>query len=816
MSESLGATRSRTTAFGAALRSMRLAAGLSQGALAERAGLSEKAVGALERGDRTTPRPATIVLLADAVGASPAERDQLLTAARAEKQPTDTGGASPAPRGLLVPPTPLLGRQQDIAAVSQLVSPSGGAARLLTLIGPGGVGKTRLACAAATGLAADFPEGIAFVDLAPVRDARLVPATIARALDVRESGGLSARELLLAYLSERRVLLVLDNFEHLLEAAPIIADLVSRCPCLAALVTSRAALRVRGERRFLVAPLATPSAEADPAGQDIGASPAVQLFVERARAVASDFALDGTNASAVAAICRRLDGLPLAIELAAAQAGLLGPEALLGRLEHCLPLLTRGAVDLPERQQTLHTTLAWSHDLLAPAAQVVFRRLAVFVGGWTLRAAEAVCADDALLAEHVLDQLQQLVESSLIRCPEESGDEPRFAMLETMREYAEELLVSSGEAERIRASHATFYSRLAEPPHAEQVAWPWVWAQTPEQMHQVFELLEPELANFHAALQWWATHARVAEGLRLAVAVNSLWSRLGQYAAGRHWLELMLDVADRTAAPNSFRAERAVALTEAGTLAGYQRDYQQARTFHHRSAELWRELNHVPNLAIALANLGLAEWLSGDAGQATVLLEEALERSRAANLPHTVAICLRDLGLIARAGGQLARAEALFREAAAQRLPPGWYRGYSLARSISCLGRIAYLQADVPRAAALLREALQIIRQARVTGQALADCLDWQAALETSQGELGRAARLFGAADNQWQQSGAKRYAPDEPAYAHDLAALRAAVDEETFASEWAAGSAMQLREAIAYAMREDPTADAGRSTAPA
>ncbi|MBV9603164.1 MAG: helix-turn-helix domain-containing protein, partial [Chloroflexi bacterium] len=294
MSESLGATRSGTTAFGAALRSMRLAAGLSQGALAERAGLSEKAVGALERGDRTTPRPATVVLLADALGASPAERERLLAAAHADAQPTDgdavahaeqrpterelptdTGAASLARRGLLVPPTPLLGRQQDVAAVGQLLSPSGGAGRLVTLIGPGGVGKTRLALAVALELLEAFADDVWFVDLSPLRDYRLVAASVARALDVRESGGRSAHELLVDALRERQVLLVLDNFEHVLEAAPFVADLLSKCPRLTVLVTSRTPLRLRAERRFMVEPLSVPRADAPQTLETITNSPAV-------------------------------------------------------------------------------------------------------------------------------------------------------------------------------------------------------------------------------------------------------------------------------------------------------------------------------------------------------------------------------------------------------------------------------------------------------------------------------------------------------------------------------------------------------------
>ena len=800
------------TAFGQQLRQLRLRAGLSQEALAERAGLAPKAIAALESGARHSPYPRTLGLLAEALGLSAAERAALVDVAG---RPGHSGSQPPTPSPdqsavrsprLPVPPTPLIGRADDVAQVRSLLDPSRSTERLLTLVGPGGVGKTRLAIAVAAALAGDYADRVVFVDLAPLRDHRLVPATIARTLGLRESGGRSARDLLLEHLRERQVLLVLDNCEHLLGAAPLLAELLAACPRLVLLVTSRTALRLRPERRWTVAPLATPTPEVEATVAALAATPAVRLFVERAQSVAPAFVLEPANAAAVSAICRRLDGLPLAIELAAARAGVLQPAALLRRLERPLPLLTGGSIDLPERQQTLRQTLAWSYDLLGPGEQVLFRRLAVFAGGWTLEAAEAICGGAELPAEEVVDRLQVLLDNSLVHPTLGADDEPRFRMLETVREYAMEELVRRGEVERIRTAHAEFFSRLAQPgdlADAAPASWTWTWAHSPERLHLAFERLEPEFDNLHAALDWWASTARVAEGLRLAVAVNNVWSRLGQYAAGRHWFAVMLELAERTAPATCFLAERAAALTEAGTLAGFQGDNDQARTFHRRSVDVWRELGHAPNLAIALANLGLAEWLAGHAPRATALLEEALTHSRAANLSHTVAICLRDLGLIARSQGDYARAEALFKEAAAQTLPAGWLRGYSLARSLSCLGRVAYLQHHLTSAAALLRQALEVIRQARVTGQALADCLDWQAAVETRLGDLARAVRLFGAADTHWRTSGGHRYAPDEAAYARDLARVRAALDDQAFAAGWAEGAIMPPEQAIAYALHE-------------
>jgi len=381
-------------------------AGLSQAELAERANLSPAAVTTLERGVRSLPYPRTVQALSEALGLSAAEHADLVAAAHRSarsRQPPASVLDEPLTQATLPLPvwlTSFVGRELEVEAVRSRLAPDEAAERLLTLVGPGGVGKTRLAVAAAAALGPAYPDGIVFVDLAPFQDARLVPASIARALGLRESGGRSAREQLLEYLRQRRVLLVLDNFEHLLEAAPLVPELLRQCPHVAVLVTSRSALHTQGEQRFVVAPLATSSAEARTAEQTISTSPAAQLFVDRAQAVAADFAVNEQHAPVIAEICRRLDGIPLAIELAAARAGLLRPDALLRRLERRLPLLTGGARDLPARQQTLRKTLAWSHDLLDPGAQVLFRRLAVFAGGWTLEAAEAVCADAERPAEY--------------------------------------------------------------------------------------------------------------------------------------------------------------------------------------------------------------------------------------------------------------------------------------------------------------------------------------------------------------------------------------------------------------------------------
>jgi len=454
--------------FGALLRRYREALGLTQEELAERAALTERGLRYLER-DLRRPYRDTVRRLAATLGLTPEERTFFEAAARRPAAASEaavvrshvSGPAAPSPlvHPLPIPPSPLIGRTCEVAEVAGLLDAAD--ARLLTLTGPGGVGKTRLALAVAHAVADRYADGAVFVPLALLRAPDVVGAALATALDVGEGGGRSLPEALRGSLRDKRLLLILDNFEHVLAAAPLVADLLATCPGLRVLVTSRSRLRLTGERVYAVAPLSTPDPARLPALPALAEVPAVALLVQRARAAAADFALDTANASAIAALCTHLEGLPLALELAAPRLAVLSPEMLLRRLTPRLGLLTDGARDLPERQRTLRATLEWSYTLLGPGEQAVFRRLSVFAGGCALEAAEAVGtldggeAEDTLFAgRDVADRLGALIDKSLVRRERGADGVPRFGMLETVREYGLDALAETGEAERAAGARA--------------------------------------------------------------------------------------------------------------------------------------------------------------------------------------------------------------------------------------------------------------------------------------------------------------------------------------------------------------------------
>jgi predicted ATPase/DNA-binding XRE family transcriptional regulator len=763
--------------FGGLLRRFRLAAGLSQEGLADRAGLSADAVAALERGRRRTPRAETLRRLAVALGLDEAGRAQLASAVdRSASIARPAGGRLPVTSRLPASPGPLIGRGQELAVVIGLLKRPD--CRLLTLTGPGGVGKTRLALAAARIVQRDHGHGAAFIPLAPLAAADLVAPAVAQALGLPGAGRRTPEGRLLAHLADRDVLLVLDSFEHLLPAGSLIAELVAGCPALRILVTSRAPLRLRAEQQLLVRPLAVPPA-AETRLPKLSAYPAMKLFAARARTVRPGFAFgDEKTAAATAQVCRRLDGLPLAIELAAARTSVLSTASLASHLATSLDVLGDGPRDLPGRQRTLRATIDWSHSLLAEPARLLFARMAVFRGGCSADAITAVAGPD------VLGPLEVLVEHSLVLVQDTRG-EPRFDMLETIRDYARERLAALGEAGRGGERHACWFLALAEAAESglqgtDQLAW--------------VSRLDAERDNLAAALGWARDHGDWETGLRLASALWWYWSYHGSLRTGRGWLEELLSRCDGRARAAVLGRAQAVA----GWLSMHQGQAAVARSqFQAALALAEGDRDDGWTTAFALTGLGAGGVWAHDPDRARlrILLEDARDRWRRLDDACGLLFATANLGVLALSDGDLPRARPLLRSCLDVASSTG--APYSVGYACEQLGMLALADGDPAEAAARFRESL---RQAHALGDPFITSysLVGLAAAASRTGDLERAARLLGAAERLRAIIDSPVVSSQQGARLVDAAGIRSQLGPERFDASASAGSSMPLSYIVA------------------
>jgi predicted ATPase/transcriptional regulator with XRE-family HTH domain len=815
--------------FGELLRRYRAAAGLTQEALAERAGLSVRGISDLERGVNRRPHRDTLQMLADALGLAP-EAKATLVAAATTLQTASLGD-------LPLPATPLIGREREVTAAAAWLRD--GECRLLTLTGPGGVGKTRLALRVADDLLTAFADGVAFVPLAGLNEPALVPTAIARALGAREAAGRTLAEVLQGHLRSRRVLLVLDNFEHLPTAAAVVAELLAVCPGLAFLATSRSPLRIRGEREFPVVPLDVPDPKHLPPLPELARIAAVALFLQQARAVRPDFALDERNAADVVAICSRVDGLPLAIELAAARVKVLSPGALLALMTGRLSVLTAGPRDAPLRHRTLSDAIGWSHDLLSDEERALFRRLSVFVEGYTLEAVAVICGasatadrieaeagragDDSSLLS-VLGGLTVLVDQSLIHRLDQPDGDPRFTMLETIREYGWERLTKSGESPAVREAHADYFLALAEQGETEltgpqQVAW--------------MDRLEADYGNIRAALDWWIERRDPETALRLGGALWQFWAASGRLVEGRGMLERAVALPG-TAAP----AARAKALLRLGNLAVEVADYPAARARFEASLAICQEHDDELGIARALGGLGFVAWNQGRYAEARSTMEKTLGIWREGRSVRGIATVLHILGLIAVAEGKLVEARTFHEESSRLKRELGDKNG--VAYSSFFLGQLARLEGRSAEARVRLEQAVAIFREfgdrlgeAYVlnelgclehaeanTGAALAlhqaalqlrrdagdqqgsiDCIEGISAIACRSGRYDEGIALYGAAAAWRADRGAPAPPPLEAEHERFRNESLAQVGEDAFAAAWLTGSAMTFPQAVGAAV---------------